>query len=74
MSKEDELLAAQNASHMRSELTMLFNERRANLVKQMMHRYRNETLNHDYMVGCIAELAGMDMMIDKLTREVQQNA
>jgi len=43
-------------------------ERTESLISQLVHDYRSDTLVHDKMVGCIAEIAGMRTQIDKLTR------
>jgi hypothetical protein len=52
-------------------LENLLAERTDILVTRLVADYRNRSLDHDTMVGCVAEIAGMQEQIDKLTRNIR---
>lgn len=57
-------------AHLRHEMQNIFDLRREILQKRLIQDYRNNSLEHDKMVGFIAELSAMDEIIDRVTRQI----
>ena len=71
MPTAEQVEKAQEAGRARLLLQKQLNDRKEVLLKRLVGDYRSDKLVHDKMVGAIAEIAGMQEQIDKLTRYIR---
>lgn len=69
--KLDDQLKLDESRRTRVLLERQLSERTDYLITQLVSDYRSNKLQHDKMVGSIAEIAGMMEQIDKLTRTIR---
>ena len=68
------MAAPRRAAAFRNDMQVVFQERRDILLKRLISDYRGGTLEHDRMVGTVAELSGMEEMIDRTGRDIAQKS
>lgn len=71
--KPEEIENTQKAVAVRKEMEAIYRINQDRIITGLISEYRRKGgMNHDNMVGAVAELSGMKEIIDRLTREISQ--
>ena len=63
-------LEGRRLAQLRFSMNTLFEERKQVLLNRLIADYRSNSLEHDKMVGAIAEISSMKETLDRLNRQI----